>query len=395
MSVEGLLSQFIAPMKEDLAKLDGDTGGATRAGDAFGRAQTAMSELGTRHSSASTAVLNTWSGDKANAFTSRVSTFSSAATLLSSNASAIKSAASAGVTAVTGGRTAIQGLIDEFTSKATPKLAAALAASLLAGPGVVLAALADLAGMASGYQAKTSAELQKVRDQLTQLVGQLNGLQKPDAGALGKLGEPLGGDEGTTSTSGASDTPKQESGPSSNSGSGSGSGGGSGGGGGGSGGGGGGSGGGGGGGGGSGPRLPVAIPPQPGEGVGVNLPDGSSAEAPNETAAKAVRNALSALGTPYVWGGANPPQGTDCSGLTQWAYGGAGFDIPRPASSQAMGASVPADQLLPGDLVVWDGHVAMVIGNGQMVEAGDPVQVQPIRTTNSGMSFYGFYRPTG
>ncbi|WP_376770654.1 C40 family peptidase [Lentzea indica] len=127
----------------------------------------------------------------------------------------------------------------------------------------------------------------------------------------------------------------------------------------------------------------------------MNLPDGSSAEAPNETAAKAVRNALSALGTPYVWGGANPPQGTDCSGLTQWAYKNAGFDIPRPASSQAMGASVPPDQLLPGDLVVWDGHVAMVIGNGQMVEAGDPVQVGKIRTTNSGMSFYGFYRPTG
>jgi cell wall-associated NlpC family hydrolase len=376
MSVEGLLSQFIAPMKEDLAKLDGDTGGATRAGDAFGRAQTAMTDLGTRHGSASTAVLNTWSGDKANAFTARVSTFASAANLLSSNASALKTAASTGVSAVTGGRTAIQGLIDEFTSKATPKLAAALALSLVAGPGVVLAAVADLAGMASGYQSKTSAELQKVRDQLTQLVGQLNGLQKPDAGALAKLGDPLGGDEGTTSTSGASDTPKQESGPGSHNGGGSGSGG-------------------GGGGGGSGPRLPVAIPPQPGEGVGVNLPDGSSAEAPNETAAKAVRNALSALGTPYVWGGANPPQGTDCSGLTQWAYGGAGFDIPRPASSQAMGASVPADQVLPGDLVVWDGHVAMIIGNGQMVEAGDPVQVQPIRTTNSGMSFYGFYRPTG
>ncbi|MFJ8964895.1 C40 family peptidase [Lentzea sp. NPDC102401] len=393
MSVEGLLSQFIAPMKEDLAKLDGDTGGATRAGDAFGRAQTAMTDLGTRHGSASTAVLNTWSGDKANAFTARVSTFASAATLLSSNASALKTAASTGVSAVTGGRTAIQGLIDEFTSKATPKLAAALALSLVAGPGVVLAAVADLAGMASGYQSKTSAELQKVRDQLTQLVGQLNGLQKPDAGALAKLGDPLGGDEGTTSASGASDTPKQqESGPGSDNGGGSGSGGGGGSG---SGGGGGGGSGGGGGGGGSGPRLPVAIPPQPGEGVGVNLPDGSSAEAPNETAAKAVRNALSALGTPYVWGGANPPQGTDCSGLTQWAYGGAGFDIPRPASSQAMGASVPADQVLPGDLVVWDGHVAMIIGNGQMVEAGDPVQVQPIRTTNSGMSFYGFYRPTG
>uniref|UniRef100_UPI00117760FD NlpC/P60 family protein n=1 Tax=Allokutzneria sp. NRRL B-24872 TaxID=1137961 RepID=UPI00117760FD len=55
----------------------------------------------------------------------------------------------------------------------------------------------------------------------------------------------------------------------------------------------------------------------------------------------------------------------------------------------------PPGQLLPGDLVVWRGHVAMCIGDGQMVEAGDPVQIRPLRTTNSGMPFVGFYRPTG
>ena len=129
-------------------------------------------------------------------------------------------------------------------------------------------------------------------------------------------------------------------------------------------------------------------------GVEIRLPDGSTATAPNPEAANAVRNALSQQGVPYQWGGTAPGQGLDCSGLTQWAYKNAGFDIPRPASSQAMGASVPADQLLPGDLVVWDGHVAMVIGNGQMVEAGDPVQVSAVRTANIGMGFYGFYRPT-
>lgn len=37
----------------------------------------------------------------------------------------------------------------------------------------------------------------------------------------------------------------------------------------------------------------------------------------------------------------------------------------------------------------------MYIGNGQIVEAGDPVQVGPLRTTNAGMPFVGFYRPTG
>ncbi|TLW90582.1 C40 family peptidase [Saccharomonospora piscinae] len=144
------------------------------------------------------------------------------------------------------------------------------------------------------------------------------------------------------------------------------------------------------------PRLPVAIPPQPGTGVKVNLPDGSTVEAPNETAAKAVRAAISQLGVPYVWGGTSRGVGLDCSGLTMTSYGEAGLDIPRLAQEQTVGAEVPSqDQLLPGDLVVWSGHVAMVVGDGQMIEAGDPVQIGPIRTTNAGQSFVGFYRPTG
>jgi hypothetical protein len=36
----------------------------------------------------------------------------------------------------------------------------------------------------------------------------------------------------------------------------------------------------------------------------------------------------------------------------------------------------------------------MIVGNGKMVEAGDPVQIDPIRTTNMDMNFHGFYRPT-
>lgn len=131
-----------------------------------------------------------------------------------------------------------------------------------------------------------------------------------------------------------------------------------------------------------------------GEGVEVVLPDGSTAVAPNKEAAEAVRNALSQQGVPYVWGGTTPNEGLDCSGLTQWAYGESGVEIPRLAQEQNVGSAVDAGDLMPGDLAIWDGHVAMVIGNGQLVEAGDPVQVGPIRTTNSGMGFKGFYRPT-
>ncbi|EID53464.1 C40 family peptidase [Saccharomonospora xinjiangensis] len=144
------------------------------------------------------------------------------------------------------------------------------------------------------------------------------------------------------------------------------------------------------------PRLPVAIPPQPGTGVKINLPNGQTVEAPNETAAKAVRAAISQLGVPYVWGGTARGVGLDCSGLTMTSYGEAGLEIPRLAQQQTVGAEVPSqDQLLPGDLVVWSGHVAMVVGDGLMIEAGDPVQIGPIRTTNAGQQFIGFYRPTG
>ncbi|MBY6413847.1 C40 family peptidase [Rhodococcus sp. BP-252] len=131
-----------------------------------------------------------------------------------------------------------------------------------------------------------------------------------------------------------------------------------------------------------------------GRGVEVALPDGTVAVAPNERAAGAVRSALSQQGVPYVWGGTEPGRGLDCSGLTQWAYGEQGVQLPRLAQEQDIGPQVSEDELMPGDLAVWDGHVAMVIGNGQFVEAGDPVQVSAIRTTNSGMGFQGFYRPT-
>jgi cell wall-associated NlpC family hydrolase len=142
------------------------------------------------------------------------------------------------------------------------------------------------------------------------------------------------------------------------------------------------------------PARELADPEEFGSGVGVTLPDGSTATAPNAVAASAVRHALTQLGVPYDWGGTTPGVGLDCSGLTQWAYHEAGLDLPRLAQEQDIGAAVNRASLRPGDLAVWDGHVAMIVGNGLMIEAGDPVQLSPVRTINAGQGFQGFWRPT-
>lgn len=389
MSIE----TYVRPMREHRAKLDGDTGSATRAADSFNRAGTSLTELDGQHDGLVRTALGGWYGQQAGLFQDRAAKVKTAMTTLATNSTTASTVAGSATAAVDGGRAAIDNLITEFVGRATPMLEAGQAAAANGDDSRALQAYASVRALADEYTTKTGEELRKVRDALTPLIGQLTGLQPVDVSGLGGLGGQLGPDVSGATTASFTD------GSSGSGGSGNGSGGAHGGGSGSGGGGGGGSGGGGGGGGGGtavGPRLPAAIPLQPGTGVGVNLPDGSSAEAPNEIAAQAVRNAMSALGTPYVWGASNPPQGTDCSGLTSWAYAGAGMEIPRHSSAQAIGASVPdASQLLPGDLVVWDGHVAMVVGNGQMIEAGDPVQINPIRTSNIGMPFLGFYRPTG
>jgi len=128
--------------------------------------------------------------------------------------------------------------------------------------------------------------------------------------------------------------------------------------------------------------------------AGLNGTDYATGTAGTASEQGVVSEASKYLGVPYQWGGTAPGVGLDCSGLTQWAYHEAGLNIPRLAQEQDVGAAVDGGSLRPGDLAVWDGHVAMIVGNGTMIEAGDPVQLSPIRTTNAGQGCQGFWRPT-
>jgi cell wall-associated NlpC family hydrolase len=96
---------------------------------------------------------------------------------------------------------------------------------------------------------------------------------------------------------------------------------------------------------------------------------------------KIVQSAEHYLGTPYVWGGEGA-NGMDCSGLVQAAYKAAGISLPRISFQQAnAGKHVSSmKQLRPGDLIAWDNstrnvgadHIAIYLGNGQIIEAPHP-----------------------
>jgi cell wall-associated NlpC family hydrolase len=103
--------------------------------------------------------------------------------------------------------------------------------------------------------------------------------------------------------------------------------------------------------------------------------------------ARAVTFALGQRGKPYRWG-AEGPGAYDCSGLTWAAWRAAGVAIPRTAAGQLADLPRARGRLQAGDLVIYrtDGpsrrHVAMVVGQGRMVEAlgrGTPVRSASIR----------------
>lgn len=80
--------------------------------------------------------------------------------------------------------------------------------------------------------------------------------------------------------------------------------------------------------------------------------------------------ALQFVGNPYVWGGTSLTGGADCSGFTQSVYKHFGVNIPRTSGEQAYyGREIAYEDMEPGDLICYPGHVSMYIGDGKIVHA--------------------------
>ncbi|CPR08191.1 nlpC/P60 family protein [Mycobacterium bohemicum DSM 44277] len=116
-----------------------------------------------------------------------------------------------------------------------------------------------------------------------------------------------------------------------------------------------------------------------------------------------IMRGLSQRGVPFSWAGGGPTGptlgkgsgamtvGFDASGLMQYAYAGAGIRLPRSSGEMyRLGQKILPQQARRGDLIFYGPEgtqsVAMYLGNNQMLEVGDVVQVSPVRS--NGMTPY-------
>ena len=117
--------------------------------------------------------------------------------------------------------------------------------------------------------------------------------------------------------------------------------------------------------------------------------------------ARAVAIAEGYLGVPYVWGGATPEYGFDCSGLVMYVYAQLGIHLSHFSGAQwNEGTPIAAEDLAPGDLVFFHpgangpGHVGIYIGGNNFIHAphtGDVVKISSLYEYST--SYVGAVRP--
>lgn len=137
------------------------------------------------------------------------------------------------------------------------------------------------------------------------------------------------------------------------------------------------------------------------DGYGYEIPSEALSD---EKFARMIHEAEKYLGRPYVWGGASPSTGFDCSGFVSWVINncGNGWNVGRQTAEGLRGccAYVPSAQAKPGDLIFFQNtyptsgasHVGIYVGNNMMIHCGDPIQYTNISSLYWQQHLLGFGR---
>ena len=123
-------------------------------------------------------------------------------------------------------------------------------------------------------------------------------------------------------------------------------------------------------------REAAAKTAQPKESSNTNTNKTTAAVVSNENSSEmgvaVAEYALQFVGNPYVYGGTSLTNGADCSGFVMSVYSNFGVSLPHSsAADRNQGSAVEGglDNAQPGDLICYSGHVALYIGDGQIVHA--------------------------
>ena len=108
-------------------------------------------------------------------------------------------------------------------------------------------------------------------------------------------------------------------------------------------------------------------------------PDCNPSQTTDVSGADIVAFAQQFVGNPYVWGGNSLTNGVDCSGFVHQVYAHFGISTPRYSQAfKSVGQPVSYQNIQAGDVVVYPGHVAIYIGNGNIVEAQSITNSRPV-----------------